>query len=107
LVFLPKEESEKLDYKNKKFKTGEKIGVEYLMEGEFEKAVEIYQQKKKESPDLREVQEGSYNTYDSLGEAYMEKGEKALAIENYKKSYELNNKNTNALERIKQLEGKE
>jgi CubicO group peptidase (beta-lactamase class C family) len=44
------------------------------------------------------------NTYDSLAEGYMENGDKALAIQNYKKSLELNPKNTNAAERIKKLE---
>jgi CubicO group peptidase (beta-lactamase class C family) len=45
-----------------------------------------------------------FNTYDSLGEAYMENGDKALAIQNYKKSLELNPKNTNAVEKLKKLE---
>ncbi|HSO75972.1 MAG TPA: serine hydrolase, partial [Blastocatellia bacterium] len=45
-----------------------------------------------------------FNTYDSLGEAYMENGEKALAIQNYKKSLELNPKNTGAVEKLKKLE---
>lgn len=36
------------------------------------------------------------NAYDSLGEAYMVHGDKDLAIANYKKSLELNPKNTNA-----------
>jgi tetratricopeptide (TPR) repeat protein len=44
------------------------------------------------------------NTYDSLAEAYMENGDKALAIQNYKKSLELNPKNTNAAEKLKKLE---
>ncbi len=42
--------------------------------------------------------------YDSLGEAYMENGDKQLAIQNYKKSLELNPKNTNAVEKLKKLE---
>lgn len=44
------------------------------------------------------------NPYDSLGEAYMENGDKQLAIQNYKKSLELNPKNTNAAEKLKKLE---
>ena len=44
------------------------------------------------------------NTYDSLGEAYMENGDKQLAIQNYKKSLELNPKNTAAIEKLKKLE---
>lgn len=45
-----------------------------------------------------------FNTYDSLGEAYMENGDKQLAIQNYKKSLELNPKNTGAVEKLKKLE---
>jgi CubicO group peptidase (beta-lactamase class C family) len=45
-----------------------------------------------------------FNTYDSLGEAYMENGDKSLAIQNYKKSLELNPKNTAAVEKLKKLE---
>ena len=45
-----------------------------------------------------------FNTYDSLGEAYMENGDKSLAIQNYKKSLELNPKNTHAVEKLKKLE---
>ncbi|MGH7597309.1 MAG: serine hydrolase [bacterium] len=46
----------------------------------------------------------SSNTYDSLGEAYMMNGDKELAIENYKKSLELNPKNTNAVAMLKKLQ---
>jgi CubicO group peptidase (beta-lactamase class C family) len=45
-----------------------------------------------------------FNAYDSLGEAYMENGDKQLAIQNYKKSIELNPKNTAAVEKLKKLE---
>ncbi|MEK6321916.1 MAG: serine hydrolase [Acidobacteriota bacterium] len=45
-----------------------------------------------------------FNTYDSLGEAYMVNGDKNLAIQNYKKSLELNPKNTGAVEKLKKLE---
>jgi CubicO group peptidase (beta-lactamase class C family) len=38
----------------------------------------------------------AFNAYDSLGEAYMVHGDKDVAIANYKKSLELNPKNTNA-----------
>jgi CubicO group peptidase (beta-lactamase class C family) len=44
------------------------------------------------------------NPYDSLGEAYMQNGDKVLAIQNYKKSLELNPKNTGAAEKLKKLE---
>lgn len=46
----------------------------------------------------------SSNTYDSLGEGYMMNGDKELAIENYKKSLELNPKNTNAVAMLKKLQ---
>src|SRR6185369_1429820 len=45
------------------------------------------------------------NVYDSLGEAYMTKGDKDLAIANYKKSLELNPKNTNATVKLGELTG--
>ena len=45
-----------------------------------------------------------FNTYDSLGEAYMVNGDKQLAIQNYKKSLELNPKNTGAIDKLKKLE---
>jgi tetratricopeptide (TPR) repeat protein len=45
-----------------------------------------------------------FNTYDSLGDAYRENGDKQLAIQNYKKSLELNPKNTGAVEKLKKLE---
>ena len=46
----------------------------------------------------------SWNVYDSLGEAYMANGDKELAIANYKKSLEMNPKNTNGAEMLKKLE---
>ncbi len=48
----------------------------------------------------------SFNVYDSLADAYMANGDKEPAIVNYKKSLELNPKNTNAVEKLKQLEVK-
>lgn len=45
----------------------------------------------------------SFNVYDSLGEAYMANGDKELAIANYKKSLELNSKNTHGAEMLKKL----
>ena len=47
----------------------------------------------------------SWNVYDSLAEAYAANGEKELAIVNYKKSLEMNPKNTKAAEMLKKLEG--
>jgi Tfp pilus assembly protein PilF len=48
----------------------------------------------------------SGNAYDSLAEAYAKDGQKRLAIDNYRKSLELDSKNQNAIERLKELEQK-
>lgn len=45
----------------------------------------------------------SWNVYDSLGEAFMKNGNRELAIENYRKSLELNPKNSNAEDMLKKL----
>lgn len=45
----------------------------------------------------------SYNVYDSRGEAYMAAGNKAAAIQDYKKSVELNPRNTNSYDKLKEL----
>ena len=46
----------------------------------------------------------SANVWDSLGEGYAGAGEKELAIKHYKKSLELNSKNTGAVEALKKLQ---
>lgn len=46
----------------------------------------------------------SGNVHDSLGEAYATKGQKELAIACYRKAFELDPKNTNAMNAIKRLE---
>jgi CubicO group peptidase (beta-lactamase class C family) len=48
----------------------------------------------------------SGGVYDSLAEAYAKDGQKQLAIENYRKSLELDPKNDNAIEKLKELEKK-
>ena len=48
----------------------------------------------------------SWNVYDSLAEVYMKNGDNELAIQNYKKSLELNPKNTSAQEMINKLQEK-
>ena len=48
----------------------------------------------------------SSNAFDSLGEAYGEKGDFQSAIENYKKSYELDGNNQNALKMIENFKNK-
>jgi CubicO group peptidase (beta-lactamase class C family) len=49
----------------------------------------------------------SSNPYDSLGETYLADGQKELALANYKKAAELDPKNSNAIQIVRQLEGKE
>lgn len=46
----------------------------------------------------------SANTWDSLAEGYMVDGNKELAIKNYKRSIELDPKNTNGIEMLKKLQ---
>jgi CubicO group peptidase (beta-lactamase class C family) len=54
-----------------------------------------------------ELHPNSWNVYDSLGEAYANDGNKELAIQNYKKSVELNPKNSNGAETLKKLQDTE
>jgi len=51
-----------------------------------------------------ELHPESSDVYDSLGEAYMNTGEKELAIQNYKKSLDLDPKNSNATAMLKKLQ---
>jgi CubicO group peptidase (beta-lactamase class C family) len=46
----------------------------------------------------------SANVYDSVAEAYAALGQNSLAIQNYKRSLELDPKNTNALQQLKKLD---
>jgi hypothetical protein len=48
---------------------------------------------------------GSANAFDSLGDAYAKANDKEHAIEAYRRSLQLNPKNTNAADVLKQLEG--
>jgi tetratricopeptide (TPR) repeat protein len=45
----------------------------------------------------------SANTYDSLAEAYEKSGNRELAIKNYRRSLELDSRNTNAVEHLRKL----
>lgn len=56
-----------------------------------------------------ELYPDAFNTWDSLAEAFMKKGDNNTAIKYYKKSLELNPKNTNAKDMIAKIEkgGKE
>jgi tetratricopeptide (TPR) repeat protein len=73
------------------------LGYQHLQAGKIKEAIELFKLNVAAYP-------GSANTYDSLGEAYMNNGDKAPAIRNYKKSLELDPKNTNAIEMLKKLE---
>jgi CubicO group peptidase (beta-lactamase class C family) len=74
-----------------------RMGYQLLQAKKLKEAIEIFKLNVEQYPK-------AFNTYDSLAEAYMTNGESQLAIENYKKSLELNPKNTNAAEKIKRLE---
>ena len=69
LVFLPEKEGEALDYKNVRIDASEKLGIEWLMEGNVEKAVAIYQKKKQEQPNFQPTHEGYINRggYQAMG----------------------------------------
>jgi CubicO group peptidase (beta-lactamase class C family) len=73
------------------------IGYQFLQAKQFPDSVRMFQLNV-------ELHSESWNVYDSLGEAYMNSGNKELAIQNYKKSLELNSKNSNGAETLKKLQ---
>ena len=73
------------------------LGYQHLQAGKTKEAIELFKMNVAAYPE-------SANTYDSLGEAYMIDGDKELAIENYKRSLELDPKNQNAAEKLKDLQ---
>ena len=75
------------------------LGYELLFTGRVKDAVEIFELNVEMYPQ-------GFNTYDSLGEAYLAAGERELAIKNYRKSLELNPRNTNATAALKRIEQK-
>ena len=75
------------------------LGYHLLGSKKTDEAIEIFKLNVENFPKAS-------NTYDSLAEAYMIKGNKQLAIQNYKKSLELNPRNKNAEEKLKELEKK-
>jgi CubicO group peptidase (beta-lactamase class C family) len=75
------------------------LGYQLLQDKKVDEAIEIFKLNVEAFPKAA-------NAYDSLGEAYMTKGNKELAVKNYNKSLKLNPKNKNAVEKIKELEGK-
>ncbi|WP_103072158.1 serine hydrolase [Aquimarina sediminis] len=73
-------------------------GYEMIKRGFYKKAIELFKFEVFAFPE-------SYYAYDSLGEAYMNDDQNNKAIENYQKSLEINPKNTNATEKLKELLG--
>ncbi len=74
-----------------------RLGYQLLQQGRVADAIDIFQLNVDEHA-------ASWNVYDSLAEAYAAHGDRDLAIKNYKKSIELNPKNTSGVEALKRLE---
>jgi CubicO group peptidase (beta-lactamase class C family) len=72
------------------------LGYQFLGMNKVKEAIEIFKLNVEAYPE-------SFNVYDSLGEAFMTIGDDSLAIQNYKKSLELNPRNTNAELMIKRI----
>lgn len=72
------------------------LGYEFFEKRDFETAKAIFELNIKAFPN-------SFNVYDSYGEVLIELGDLEAAITNYKKSIELNSKNNNAKEKLKEL----
>ena len=72
--------------------------MSYLQIKRIDDALEVFKQNVAYYP-------ASADVYDSLAEGYEAIGDKASAIKNFKKSLEFNPKNSNAIERLKKLEG--
>ncbi len=73
------------------------VAYQQLAQQHVAEAIELFRLNVEMFPDR-------FNPYDSLGEAYMAAGDRPNAIANYRKSYQLNPKNTNAARMIEKLE---
>jgi CubicO group peptidase (beta-lactamase class C family) len=73
------------------------LGYVLMRAGKVKEAVEIFKLNVEAYPQ-------AFNTYDSLADGYLNLNERELAVINYKKSLELNPKNTSAVEALKKLE---
>ncbi|HLY62129.1 MAG TPA: serine hydrolase [Terriglobia bacterium] len=73
------------------------LGYGLLQKGRNADAIAIFKLNVEEYPK-------SGNVYDSVAEAYARDGQKQLAITNYRKSLELDPKNQNAVDKLKELE---
>ena len=95
---------EAVNFYSKKIEQGKKIpemlmnllGYNFLNKKQYKKAIGVFKLNIKAYPE-------SFNVYDSYGEALMAAGDKDKAIETYKKSIELNPRNTNGIEKLKEL----
>jgi len=72
------------------------LGYELMAEGKMKEAVGVFNLNVEAFPN-------SFNVYDSRGEAHMKSGDKVAAIKDYKKSVELNPRNTGGIEKLKEL----
>lgn len=71
-------------------------GYEMIKRGFYKKAIDLFTLETLSFPQ-------SYDAYDSLAEAYMKDEQTNKAIVNYRKSLEMNPKNQNAKEKLKEL----
>ena len=74
------------------------LGYQLLQMKKVTEAIEVFKLNVEMYPQ-------SANAYDSLGEGYLLHGDKDLSIANYKKSLELDPKNTNATTKLAELTG--
>ena len=74
-----------------------RMGYLFLGEGKLVQALTLFSLNVESFP-------SSWEVYDSRGEAYLKLGNKPAAIKDYKKSVELNPKNTNGYSILKELE---
>lgn len=97
LVFLPEKEGEAIDYKNVRVAPSEKIGLEWLMEGNVDKAVAVYQKKKKEQPNFQPAHEEYINRggYQMMGNGNLD-----LAINIFKLNVALHPKAFNTYDSL-------
>jgi acetyl esterase/lipase/TolA-binding protein len=72
------------------------LGYKLMQKQRVRDAIEVFRLNTQAYPQ-------SFNTYDSLAEAYMNNGDRELAVENYRKSLEVNPKNTNAVPMLERL----
>jgi CubicO group peptidase (beta-lactamase class C family) len=74
------------------------LGYQLLGLKRVKDAIEVFKQNTVDFPE-------AFNTWDSLAEGFMISGDKESAIKYYKKSLELNPDNTNAVQKLKELNG--